>query len=746
MVSSLNTSPLTSSIINYSEKLGSEFRVNQHPTGRQFNSSIAILADSNFVITWQSDGQDGSSSGVYARRYGIPAYHGINNPLSNEFRVNVNTLGAQGSPSVSAFAEGFEIGWDNGSQVGTVRDIYARRYNNSGAPMDAIEFTVNSNLENEQSQPAIVAAPDGAFIMTWQTNASDQIGFGIKAQRFGPTGVRIGGEIRVNSTDENDQTVPSIALYKSGNFVNAWQSLGQDGSGQGIFAQRFHSSGQPIEDEFQVNSSVVSNQYFPAVSAKVESNFIVTWMDDGNAKDIFARQFDTAPLTIVQSTLSNEKLRHKVGFSELTPINGASSVNNVENWSLQRDGTDVAITGATQTSRKEVLLNFAAALEPGDYELIAKGTITDLAGRQLDGNTDGEPGDDYVERFTISAEPVPLGATKIISSVPSDADVKEGLAVNPIDQSYIVVWQGPAAVPGETDIYARRFDAQGSPLGVQVRVNTSTVDDQTSPTIAMDSSGNYVIVWDTSVSGVNHYVAAQRFQANGTRVGPEFQLQIAPSFVVTQPTLAMNSTGAFVISWQHKPTSSPSILAQEIYTQQFAANGTVMGSPIRVDNPSFAYPHSNPDVAIDAAGNVIVTWEEPREPNSFRPNQYVKARRISALGVPGNELSVDNTFPLIYLYQSKPRIAMNPAGDTVITWQNNGSIVARRFDGQLSAIGFSFELTYPDNSTFPGIWREVPDVAIDNDGNFVVICSNGSDQPLQSDGYSARWFDKWGNL
>ncbi len=49
---------------------GSEFRVNTYTTGYQLRSSVASDAVGNFVVSWQSAGQDGSDYGIFAQRFG----------------------------------------------------------------------------------------------------------------------------------------------------------------------------------------------------------------------------------------------------------------------------------------------------------------------------------------------------------------------------------------------------------------------------------------------------------------------------------------------------------------------------------------------------------------------------------------------------------------------------------------------------------------------------------------------------
>ena len=48
---------------------------------------MAIDADGDFVVAWQSDGQDGDDDGVFARRFSTPRA----SPLAAEFQVNTYT-------------------------------------------------------------------------------------------------------------------------------------------------------------------------------------------------------------------------------------------------------------------------------------------------------------------------------------------------------------------------------------------------------------------------------------------------------------------------------------------------------------------------------------------------------------------------------------------------------------------------------------------------------------------------------
>src|SRR5262245_14982181 len=68
----------------------------------------------------------------------------------------------------------------------------------------------------------------------------------------------LGGEFQVNTYTGSQQATPSVAMDANGNFVITWHS-DQDGSGTGIYAQRYDSDGNPMGGEFRVNTYTSSS-------------------------------------------------------------------------------------------------------------------------------------------------------------------------------------------------------------------------------------------------------------------------------------------------------------------------------------------------------------------------------------------------------------------------------------------------------------------------------------------------------
>ena len=245
--------------------------------------------DGAFVAAWQSNGQDGNSFGILARRF-----DSLGAPQAVEFQVNSFTDSAQQVPAVAlSGAGGFAIAWESTFQEGVSQPgIFARRFDSSGAPQ-ASEFHVNTYTPNNQANPALAIAVDGHLMVVWESDGQDGGSGGVFAQRFGSSGSAEGVELQVNTFTIGNQYNSRIEVDTEGDFVVAWTSP-RDGNSFGIFAQRFDSAGARLGVEFQVNTYTTGSQTAPALGMDGEGGFVVAWESsgqDGNLEGIFAQRF-----------------------------------------------------------------------------------------------------------------------------------------------------------------------------------------------------------------------------------------------------------------------------------------------------------------------------------------------------------------------------------------------------------------------------------------------------------------------
>ncbi|KAJ3443078.1 proline-rich receptor-like protein kinase perk13-related [Anaeramoeba flamelloides] len=244
-------------------KIGNEFQVNNYTDSHQFRPSITSIGTNNekFVITWQSSAQDGSSYGIFSQIFNSSD----GSKIGNEFLVNNSTDNTQSDPMIASIGnnnEKFLIAWESYDQDGSAYGIFAQIYDSSDGSKIGNEFQVNNYTDSHQSDPSIssIGTNNEKFVISWTSNGQDGSDYAVIAQIYDSSdGSKIGNEFQVNTYTDNHQETPSIASIGENNedFVIAWESYGQDGSMNGIFAQHYKISENP-----EINEQIPQTQYF----------------------------------------------------------------------------------------------------------------------------------------------------------------------------------------------------------------------------------------------------------------------------------------------------------------------------------------------------------------------------------------------------------------------------------------------------------------------------------------------------
>lgn len=116
----------------------------------------------------------------------------------------------------------------------------------------------------------------------------------------------------------------------------------------------------------------------------------------------------------------------------------------------------------------------------------------------------------------------PMGKSFVINddNVDSVTNKDPRIAINPNTDNFIVVWTDNRN--GDFDIFAQRFDKNGSPVGNNLIVSRDNSGaDQFRPVVAMDSLDNFVIAWEDKRNGDSD-IYAQIFLPDGSPWGDNF--------------------------------------------------------------------------------------------------------------------------------------------------------------------------------------------------------------------------------
>jgi S-layer homology domain len=272
---------------------------------------------------------------------------------------------------------------------------------------------------------------------------------------------------------------------------------------------------------------------------------------------------------------------------------------------------------------------------------------------------------------------------------------------------FVAVWQEGA------DVFARRFDADATPLGDAFQVNEST-SYADSPQVDSDDSGNFVIVW--TATGTTDEVAARVFNSHGAPVTGEFVVNAYTTDTQDAGGVAMYG-GGFVVSWGGEGAGGPGIFARI-----FDAAGAPLGGDFKVNEGFLLTAVSQSDVAMDAIGSFVVVWPGFVAPSS----EGIFARRYNPAGFPlSGDLPVSEA---ANDSQGGAHVKSDHAGNFIVAWTHqagdgDGSgIVARRYNrfGQPVTPAFVVNEGTDDDQYHAN-------VALNDAGDFVVTWSSPDD-------------------
>jgi hypothetical protein len=262
------------------------------------------------------------------------------------------------------------------------------------------------------------------------------------------------------------------------------------------------------------------------------------------------------------------------------------------------------------------------------------------------------------------------------------------------------------------NIWANRYSASTGLWGVAAPIETDT-GDASHPQVAIDATGNGLAVW-TQFDGTNYSILANRYSAS-TGWGVAAPIETGNAESASDPQVAINATGNALAVWQQ--FNGP---FGNIWANRYSASTGLWGvaTPIDNNNPEAA---SNPQVAIDAAGNGLAVWIQ-----SDGPHNTIWANRYSAnTGLWGVAGRIENLMG----DADAPQIAIDATGNALVVWRqfnnNRGSIRANRYSASTGLWGVAAPIETNEGDAGGA------DVAIDATGNALVVW-NQSDGPVSS--------------
>lgn len=380
----------------------------------------------------------------------------------------------------------------------------------------------------------VVLDNSGYAMAVWQKHDGSR--YNIWASRFVP-GTGWGTAMLIETSDAGDAVSPQVALDDSGNVLAVWQQ--NDGTRENIWANRFvPGTGWGTATLIETNDA--GDAVSPQVALNGSGKAVTVWrQNDGQGgEDIWANRFDP-----------------DTGWG---PAELIETDNLGDGWSPQvaidRNGSAVAVW---------------AHWDNGLLRIWANRFVADTGW-----GVAGHIGADVVE---------PADYPQVVMD-----DSGNG----------IVVWQQTSGT--RNDIWANRFTPEAG-WGTAERIEKDDAGSASNPQVAMDGSGNAVVVWQQG-DGVRENIRANRF-VPGTGWDTAVFIETGDAGDAVSPQVAVDSSGNAIVVWQQSDGTHENIWANRFVP----AMGLGTAELIETDD---AGPALYPRIAVNSSGNAMAVWHQ----------------------------------------------------------------------------------------------------------------------------------------
>ncbi|TAN53603.1 MAG: tandem-95 repeat protein, partial [Methylococcaceae bacterium] len=300
---------------------------------------------------------------------------------------------------------------------------------------------------------------------------------------------------------------------------------------------------------------------------------------------------------------------------------------------------------------------------------------------------------------------------------------------------YVMTWLNMSSGVWKTDVQI--FDSSFNKVGSEFEVGDANYK-QSKSVVAGLTGGRFVVAWRSDQNDSQIEVNARVFEANGTPVGNEFRVNTTTTATQSNPSIAALSNGGFAIAWESAANYNTDGRGWDDYVQRYDAGGTAVGSETLL-NATLTGDQNTPQLAALPSGGFVSTWLQ-RETNG---TYTIHGRVFDANAQPGNEFTLDTSGTTVddNAIPRHPAIGVFSNGNFIVAWENlyREYIYAQRFDASGTAQGSRYQLGPTTGQ--PGAW---PAVTVLADDSFII---GGASTTTNGDFDMFGWsFDASANL
>jgi hypothetical protein len=389
---------------------------------------------------------------------------------------------------------------------------------------------------------------------------------------------------------------------------------------------------QPIGGEFLVNTTTADAQIHPTITLLLGGDFVVAWTDgapdlSSPGRAIRAQRFNDNGSTAGPEFVVNTTTLGTRGLATSTGLLGGGFVVA---W------TDYSATNAAVLAQ----MFDAGGSKIGGEILVNTTPVANAPSVAPRGNggfvvTWEEQGGVDIRAQMFNADGSKSGSEFVVNTTSTGR--VDGPKITVLSGGrFVVTWAGHDVL-GTFGIFAQIFNANGAKLGAEFQVNTKTLNNQFLPAVTTLANGGFVVAWRDQESGnlSEGDVRAQIFDANGSSSGPEFLVNTATAGTQSQPAVAPSWDGRFVVAWADTGQAGIDTSMSAIRAQVFNPNGAKLGSDFQVNTttPDFQFAPAMTLLRPTSTLNnrIVVVWTDNSQTGGDTSGAAVRGQIIELI-------------------------------------------------------------------------------------------------------------------
>lgn len=444
--------------------------------------------------------------------------------------------------------------------------------------------------------PQVAIGPDGAAVAVWDhfvVNPQAHWHYQIWAARMAPDADVFSTPTQLEPDDSGITSWAAVAMDGRGGAIALWS-----GARKNIRSSRLDPSTLGWSSPLQLESDDTGNAEQPRIAVRPQGDAIVVFaQDDGTRRNVWSNTYDVAA-------------RRWRGPAALTKENTGSSATAAVALNPAGDAVAIWVRGNFIAERTEIWtsrlqLKAAAWTQPVELEtgVLSNGTH-DPQIALSDAGAGLAVWRDYSAQYKAR---VWASWTRPPTHTWSDAFLLDQDAQHSAAVARIAITPGGDAIAvwTQTDgthqnLWANRYQIASDSWSGPEKLETDDTADVLVPSLALNGSGDAIVVWQQAQGGLDQ-VWANRFSRADARWLGATALQPSAAGAGRAPHVALDAQGAAIAVWQRSSAGS-----DHVWSARAAPGSSSWETARRIDRD--AAPAGSVRVALGVDGSAHAVW------------------------------------------------------------------------------------------------------------------------------------------